>query len=169
METPMDSADDAARRRKVWEMIKDIGFASMVTHAGGRGMRARPMAARGDEHDGALWFFTRAQSGKVDEIESDPEVLLVYADPRANAYVSVGGTASVVKDDAQAAALWTEAMRVWFPRGPTSPDLALIRVEPRAAEYWDSAANAMVVAYGYVVATLTGETPDVGEHGRVDL
>jgi general stress protein 26 len=160
---------DHEGREKVWNMIKDIQIALMVTKDGNGHMRSRPMAAQQTEYDGSLWFFTRASSSKSDEIENDSEVLLAYSDPDGQNYVSVTGRAQMIHDRAEIRSMWNEMLRVWFPKGAEDPDIALIRVEVTSAEYWDSPSSTMVLAYGYVKAQLTGEPPNPGDHRRVSF
>lgn len=164
----MQTRDDNAAREKVWELIKDIKIALMVTQSD-KGMQARPMAAMKREGE-TLWFMTRADSGKVAEIQQQPEVLLAYSEPEKQNYVSIHGVASVEQDRAKIKDLWSEAARVWFPQGPDDPTITLLRVEATAAEYWDSPSSAFVYAYGYLKARLTGEPPKhMGDMAHVKM
>jgi general stress protein 26 len=58
---------------------------------------------------------------------------------------------------------------VWFPEGLDDPELALIKVSPVNAEYWDSSSNKMVVLFSMVKAALTGTRYKEGEHGKLKL
>ncbi len=156
-------------RTKVWDMIKDIRVALMATQDVDGKLHARPMVATQENFDGSLWFFTRADSRKVQEIESNPTVLLNYADPDAQNYVAITGTADVVRDRETIKDLWTEHMRTWFPDGAEDPNIALLRISAEMAEYWDSPSSTLVYAYGYVKARLTGESPSPGDVGRVAI
>ena len=74
------------------------------------------------------------------------------------------------RDPAKVQSLWSEALRVWFPKGPEDPDITLIKVEVDTAEYWDAPSSAWVYAMGYAKARLTGEPPkDVGENKIVQF
>jgi len=164
-----EQSNSLGDRQKVWELIKDIGTALMVTSSEG-GLRGRPMAAMNKDFDGELWFASRESTPKLDEIAGESHVLLAYSEPKSQNYVSVAGTARVVHDPAKAKALWSEAMRVWFPQGPDDPNLALICVTVSSAEYWDSPSSGWVYAYGYAKARLTGEAPhQVGENKVVNF
>ena len=163
---PSDSYED---RMKVWELIKDIRIAILVTVDDEGAMRSRPMAAQQDEFSGDLWFFTDIESGKIDEIEGNPKVLLGYSNPSKQEYVSVNGTASIVRDADKIKSLWSESMRVWFPKGPKDAGIALLKVSIESAEYWDAPSATMLLAYGYVKARLTGERPKGGEHKVVNF
>ena len=53
-------ADDNARdQNRVWQLMKKIGFAMLVTHDGGK-LRARPMSAFLEQDNNAIFFLTDA-------------------------------------------------------------------------------------------------------------
>jgi general stress protein 26 len=164
MTTPQ-AADEA--RTRIREMIKSIATCMFVTTDEDGRMRSRPMYAQSLE-DGrdVVWFFTKAGSPKNDEIGHDGRVLLAFARPDRNEYVSIRGTAEVVRDVETQKALWSAMIRVWFPQGPESEEVSLIRVELEGAEYWDSPASAVVFAYGYAKAVLTGRPPKGGDNEK---
>ncbi|MDX1541227.1 MAG: pyridoxamine 5'-phosphate oxidase family protein [Geminicoccaceae bacterium] len=165
MTDPHETPGEA--RKKVIDLIEDVGFAMLATHAPGGAMHARPMVAKRGSSEGELWFFTYADSRKVREIRSEPRILLTYAEPKGQDYVSLNGTAEVVQDAGKVKELWREPLRTWFPKGPEDPEIALLKVEIVDAEYWDSPSSAMVYAYGYAKARLTGEPPKPGDVGKV--
>lgn len=157
-------------RQKVWELIKDVGVALMVTSGHEGQLRGRPMAAMNKDFDGDLWFVSREGAPKLGEIADHANVLLAYSEPKNQHYVSVAGKARLVRDPAKVKELWSEPARVWFPKGPDDPDIVLIQVTVETAEYWDAPMSAWVYAYGYVKARLTGESPrDVGENKVVNF
>ena len=151
---------------KLWSLIREVRIAMMTTEDDGV-LRSRPMAALPRESEGTLWFFTRADSEKIVEISEDRRVNLSFSDPSAQNYVSVSGRGSLVRDRAEIAALWTEAARVWFPKGKDDPEIALLKVTVEQGEYWDAPSSTMLHAYGYVKAVLTGQPPQPGGHGIV--
>jgi general stress protein 26 len=164
----VETRTDQAARDKVWEMIRDVQVAMMVTLDEGGRMRGRPMrAVKLKEFEGTLWFFTSQPSPKTEEIGHDDRVLLAYADPSGQNYVSVSGTARVIRDPAKQKELWSEPLRTWFPGGPDDPKAALLKVEVEGAEYWDAPSSTLVHAYGYVKALATGEPPKAGENDKV--
>jgi general stress protein 26 len=163
----MHSSDSEASRNKVWDLIKDIRAAMLVTRDAQGAMSARPMSAANKDFTDRLWFMTSADSPKLEEIRAVPLVLVAYSDPKAQNYVSVRGTARIVTDVEKIKELWSEAARVWFPRGPEESDIALIEVMVDTAEYWDAPSATMVYAYGYAKAVLTGRPPDVGDNEKV--
>ena len=164
-----ETRSDAEAKRKVWEMIKDIDIAMMVTQDDQGRFRGRPMRSVNKEFDGVLWFFATAGSPVTGEANNDGRVLLAYSDPSSQNYVSISGSAETIKDAAKQKALWSEPLRVWFPGGPEDPKIALIRVDCEGAEYWDSPSSTLVHAYGYLKAVTTGEPPHPGANDKVDF
>ncbi|HEX3119072.1 MAG TPA: pyridoxamine 5'-phosphate oxidase family protein [Candidatus Acidoferrum sp.] len=156
---------------KVAELIKDINVAMMTTEAEDGLMHSRPMATQKTEFDGTLWFFTGLSTGKISEIDWNPEVNLSYSDGSANKYVSVSGTAEIVDDRAKKEELWSDIYKAWFPQGLDDPDLCLMKVEVTFAEYWDVPSGKMVQAFGFLKALATGERLKMeGEsHGVVEI
>jgi len=158
------------QREKVRELIKDVQTTVMVTHGEGDELRGRPMVAAGLDADGkTLWFFSNSGTEKTAEIGRNGSVLLSYSDPSKQDYVSVSGTARVVRDVAKQKELWTETMKTWFPKGAEDPSIALIAVEMTGAEYWDAPSSTLLHAYGYVKAVVTGEPPKGGENETVSF
>ena len=157
--------------QKLGELIKDIRIAMLTTVDDDGSLRSRPMATQKAAFDGSLWFFTRASSPKVDEVENAHEVNLSYAAPDSNTYVSVSGTAQLIRDPNKAKELWNPILKAWFPQGLDDPDLALLYVNVEKAEYWDSPSSAMVHIAGFVKAIATGQAykPSPGEHQKISL
>jgi general stress protein 26 len=165
----MQTSDSEKSRKKIWDLIKDIRAAMLVTRDTQGAMSARPMSAVNKDFSDRLWFMTSADSPKLDEIRAVPLVLVAYAEPRDQNYVSVRGAARIVTDVDKIKELWSEAARVWFPRGPEKSNIALIEVMVDTAEYWDAPSATMVYAHGYAKARLTGEPPNIGENEKVEF
>ena len=163
----MEISRNAEDRQKVWALIKDIKVTMMTTHDDEGDLFACPMAAVQDKFEGELWFFTRNDSRKIEDIQGNPKVLLAYSNPAKQEYVSVAGTAETISDRAKIREMWSEGLRVWFPKGAEDPSIVLIKVVVSSAEYWDSPSFAMVRVYGYVKAMVTGTPPVAGENKRV--
>ncbi|MCI0754633.1 pyridoxamine 5'-phosphate oxidase family protein [Teichococcus vastitatis] len=162
--------NDDEMRIKVRDMIAEIGTAIFTTIDGEGHLRGRPMRTQKPDPDGkTLWFFTRADSPKVAEIQNDPRVLLGYSDTRNQDYVSISGKARLVTDTARKQALWTEGLRTWLPEGAESPEVALIAVTIDGAEYWDGISSSLRFAYGYAQSLVTGRPDTSGENAKVNF
>lgn len=164
----MDDGD--AGRRKVLELIKSIDYAVFTTRGSDDApLHARPMAYRSVEGDADLWFFSKKDSRKAKEIEADPQVLVSFADPRAQHFVSLTGRADIITDRTVVREKWSEIYRAWFPGGPDDEQVVAIRVRAEHAEYWDTPTSALVYAFGYVKAITTGKPSHAGDIGEVEL
>jgi general stress protein 26 len=153
---------------KVWRMIQDIRTGMMTTQDEAL-LRARPMHGHAEPEQRTIWFFTRAESAKTDEIEREHAVCVAYADPAHQRYVSISGRAAVVRDRAKIEALWNPFVAAWFPDGKDDPHLALIKVAPEQAEYWDSPASKMVQLWRLAKAKAERRPPELGRNEKVEL
>jgi len=155
---------------KLRELVKDIDFCMLTTVDEGGDLHSRPMSSNGDiDEDGDLWFFTSASSHKVSEIEKLPKVNVSFADPDNQRYISVSGTAQLVRDRAKIDELWRPEFKIWFPEGKDDPEVALLRVHLQKAEYWDSPSSTIGYALSFVSSLVTGKQPDLGENKKVNL
>ena len=71
-----ETRGDRDAQNKVWEMIKDVSIATMVTHDSEGRLRGRPMQAQQESFDTTLWFFTGQGTPVTQEIAADDRVLL---------------------------------------------------------------------------------------------
>src|SRR5919112_5957683 len=94
----VDHSEREEHIKKLRELIKDIQIAMLTTVTEDGTLRSRPMATQQAEFDGDLWFFTQANSPKVEELWHDRHVNVSYAAPDENRYVSVSGTAHLVQN-----------------------------------------------------------------------
>ena len=166
----MNENDDA--RDKLWKMIKGIKFAMLTTRHGNGHLHARPMTTQNKElgSDDSLWFFLSRKGDPVDDLRSDPMVGVVYADPGADTYVSVSGSAAEVDDLAKKRELWNKLTEAWFPGGPTDPDLALVQVRIAHADYWDVKESKLVQLFAMAKAAVShAPLKNLGEHRRVQM
>ena len=163
-QTPHDEAI-----AKLGAMIKGIRIAMLTTIEADGSLRSRPMGTQEQDFTGNLWFFTGASSEKVSEIQRNQHVNLGYANPEDNRYVSVSGTANLVRDQAKINELWNPMLKAWFPKGKDDPDLALLHIDVHAAEYWDSPSSTMVQIAGFLKAITTGKQAQGGENEKLTL
>jgi general stress protein 26 len=155
--------------KRLAEMIKGIRFAMLTTAEPDGSLRSRPMATQEIEFDGDLWFFTRADSPKVDETEQHRKVNVSFSNPEKSTYVSTSGTAQLVRDRKKVEELWKPAYKVFFPKGTDDPELALLKITVEKAEYWDSASSLIGRAIDFARAYVSRDPSKLGEHAKVEL
>lgn len=154
-----------ADERTLTDFIKDIRVAMMTT-MGADGMpHTRPMYTYPPEpsEPDTLWFTTDVQSHKVQELRERPMVHLTYSDTAGNNYVAVTGEGELVNDRARLREMWNIHTKAWFPGGPDDPNLGLLRVRIKRAEYWDGPSRPAYLL-SVAKAVLSGGQPEGGEH-----
>ncbi len=162
--TAGEGGDYGEQVRRLAELINGIEFAMMTTIDEKGRLHSRPMATQRSPFDGDVWFFTKASSLKANELGRNRAVNLSYVSADASRFVSVSGSADVVRDRGKAAELWPPAYRGWFPDGLDDPDLVLIRVRVEYAEYWDGPSSMVVHALEFVKTIATGTEYDSVRH-----
>lgn len=163
-QTPTHDPDSVA---KVRDLVKDERTCMFTTIGPDGAIVSRPMATQEVEFDGDLWFFASAASPKVSEVQADPRVNIGYAG--SSSWVSVSGTAEVVRDVAKNKELWNPFAEAWFANGPEDPDVVLLKVSTETAEYWDTPGGKVASVIALVKSKVTGDRPDVGDNETVRL
>ncbi|MEO7415054.1 MAG: pyridoxamine 5'-phosphate oxidase family protein [Opitutaceae bacterium] len=160
--------DSPAEKLKTW--ISDIRVAMFTTVAANGALHTRPMATQESSSIDEIWFFTSSHNLLTEEIDHIPQVGLSYSDPVRKRYVSISGSARILRDEAKARERWTPGVGAWFPKGPADPELRLICVTAQKAEYWDATVQRMSPIFERAKAALGGEShPPAGDHGTLDL
>lgn len=155
-------------RDELVTLVAEFRTAILVTHDEHGMPRARPMAIAKCDPDGTLWFSTSDHSPKVSELSRDGKVAVICHRTRDEAWVSISGRGTMVRDAAKTKELWDVGMKAWFS-GPEDPALVFIRVEPIHAEYYEPTKPFVVRALEMVKGMLTKEPPKVGMTKHVDL
>jgi general stress protein 26 len=172
MSQSLATGDHEAVLAKLTELIDEIQFAMMTTVEADGTLRSRPMATHrnpGKVCDGTLWFFTKGNAPKADEVRDDQHINLSYASPGQNKYVSLSGKAILVHNRAKIEEFWKPEYKAWFPDGIDDPELAILRVIISKAEYWDTPGSNVGHAIGLIKAVATGQQYQPGDHEKVEL
>ena len=155
---------------KLRTMVKDIDFCMLTTVDENGDPHSRPMSSNGDiDLNGDIWFFTGVSSHKVSEISNLPKVNVSFADPDNQHYVSITGTAELVRDRKKIEELWRPEFKMWFPEGKDDPEIALLKVNLEKAEYWDSPSSTIGFALDFVSSLVTGKEANSGENKKLNF
>jgi general stress protein 26 len=158
---------DAEARQKIKQMAESIDFCMFCTHLAHVPFESRPMSTRMVDENGNLWFFSRMDSYKNENILDDSRVQLLYAQPANSHFLSIFGRAKIIKDRQKSDELWTVFAQTWFQEGKDDPELSLIKVEPERAHYWDTKHGRMVSLLKIAASVITGKTMDDGVEGEI--
>lgn len=166
----MHHKDNQGNIHKLYKIIKDIRIAMMTTLDEKGQMTSRPMYNQEADENGHLWFYTETHSPKIKEINQDSKLNLTFSNPAKNYYVTMSGQAETIHDRELIKTFWTEGLRVWFPKGPDDPEIALICFKPEQAEFWDSPSSTLLHLYGYIKARTIGAPPyELSENEKIEL
>ena len=155
--------------KKINELIKGKTIAMLTSVSDEGHFHARPMAVLDVDFDGDIWFFTKKDSPKVEQIQQEPRVNVAYSDPSNQDYVSLAGTGRLVVDKALNEKYWKPQFEAWFPDGLDDPDLSLLKIEVEGAEYWDSPSSTIAHIKGFIQTKVSGEQQHVGDHAKVEI
>lgn len=156
---------------RLWAMIRDTRF-GMLTHRHPDGsLHAHPLTTQNRElgPKGILYFFVSKATEVGQRLRQDGNVNLSYANPSKDSWVSIAGEARISTDRDAVERLFNPMAKAWFPGGPTDPDLELVEVHIRHAEYWDVKESKAVQLLKMASAAATGERASMGEHQEVDI
>ena len=128
-----------------------IDFSMFFTRAENGAMAGRPMSNNGDvEYDGDSFFFADGNTTAIQDIERDANVALSLAGAKSllgkpGLFISIEGTASLIRDKAQFEEHWTSDLDRWFKGGTDTPGLVLIKVSAKRIHYWDGEDSGEIV------------------------
>lgn len=144
------------------EMIEGISV-GMLTNINEHGaLTSRPMTPLEMDSEGSLWFFIDRTSVPSPERLSD--INLAFSDEDRAVYVSLSGRGELDDSREIVRRLWTSFAKPWFPEGPESPDLALLKFVPETAEYWDGPHSKVVRKVAMAASIAAGRPIGIGEH-----
>ncbi|KAL6752534.1 hypothetical protein V8C86DRAFT_2752369 [Haematococcus lacustris] len=135
----------------------------MLTTRGEHGLHSRPMATAGVDWDSSkgefIYFLTPKDSEKVKEVLADPAVALVFSDDSNSQWASVTAHAEVVEDRSKAREMWNPMYDAWFPEGPDTGNMVLIKATPSTASYWKgSYLTRLHIMFSALSAKVTGKS-----------
>lgn len=161
--------DNTEALKKFKDLVEEINICMFITNTRGDDEHTRPMATIEAEDNGSLWFYTDVRSIKVEEVNKQRTVHLVYAHPGKSSYLDVWGSAEVITDRQQVVDKWSPVVKAWFPDGVADPNLALLKVQPEEAYYWEAERGRMVQFLKMAASVVTGQRLAEGAQGSLNV
>jgi general stress protein 26 len=162
------------RLERFYDLVEKIETAMFTTRRADGYLVSRPMATQARAEGADLWFVTEKTSPKVQEIKSDAHVNLAYFNNRSREWISVSGTARIVRDRDKIRELWRPDWRAWFgDEGgenhgtPDDPRIVLIGVKIRFAVFLELNKPQPVVLFEVAKGIVTGHPPDFDPPKRI--
>jgi general stress protein 26 len=152
------------------EKIRHIaeGEVAMMHTFNGRKLGVvRPMATAGVDPNGTIWFLSRHQSPKNEQLEADEVMQVTYSVKSRSEYLVLDGRGGVLRDQAKLDELWKAIDKNWFVGGKNDPEITLIRFIPEIGHYWDTQHSKAVQLLGVALGAVTGKRSDDSIEGDV--
>lgn len=165
--------DSQKKIDELYSLVEGIEIAMFTTRRTDGQLVSRPMATQVRAEGADLWFVTDYTTHKLEELKYDPHVNVAYYRDRTREWVSVSGTASIVRDHGKIAELWRPDWRVWFggegahAGTAEDPRIALIAINAESVMYMNVEKPQPVVLFEILKSVVTGEQPDIAEVKRV--
>ncbi|KAL8709423.1 MAG: hypothetical protein Q9220_005806 [cf. Caloplaca sp. 1 TL-2023] len=152
--------------------IEKCKFGMMTTRIGSSGLlTSRCMALAAKEGGGIdLLFHTNTESGKTDDLKSDPKINMAFLDSTGN-WASVSGEADIVTDREMVRKYYSPTLKAWLgdlddgkhDGGPEDPRIGVIKVVAKTATY--AVQSGTFIGRGIEVAkgTVTGKPANVNK------
>ncbi len=153
--------------KKIKELAEKADICLFTTQLTKLPLTTRPMSTRAVDDDGNIWFFSRESSNKNLDIEGDNRVQLFYANNSSYEFMTVFGTATIIKDEEKAKELWSSFAKTWFHDGYDDPELTIIKVEPLDGYYWDTKDGKIISLLKIVAGAVTGKEFETGVEGKI--
>lgn len=154
---------------KMTVLVHDIRTCMMCTHLNGIPFDTRPMSTAEVDENGYIWFFNQIDSAKTDAILEDPRMQLLYSHPGKSQYISIYGTAIIIKDRKKTENLWNVFAAGWFQEGKDDPELTLIRFQPEISHYWETKNGKMMYMLRMMFSAITNKTKNNGIEGDLKV
>ncbi|HEX7673541.1 MAG TPA: pyridoxamine 5'-phosphate oxidase family protein [Bdellovibrio sp.] len=151
---------------KLDHLIKGIPVAMMTTITTDGKLQSFPLLNQDIEFDGSLWFLISKNSPFLQEMQKNTDINLSYSGN--GKYISITGTVEFIKNRDMVREIWLKPHETWFPEGPSDPNIQLLKVNVRSAEYWEEHTSPVYKIIDFV-RTATGKPAQKENHGSLDL
>lgn len=170
-----ESVPTEKKLEQLYELIDGIETAMLTSRRSDGSLVSRPMQTQARRAGTDLWFMTSIDSGKIEELLTEPQVNLGYYKAGTREYVSVSGRARVTQNKARIHELYKPDWKAWLGDeggarngGPDDPRIALIEVEADSAYYLKATKPRLLTLFSVAKAIVTGEPPKAGDMGKLN-
>ena len=154
--------------KKIKQLAKDANtcfFCTSITS--GQPLKVRPMSIQKVDDEGNFWFLSASDSHKNADINSDPNVHLLFQGSKYSDFLSVYGKAVISTDKQVIQELWEPILKVWFTEGIDDPRITVIKVETKDGYYWDNKHGNTVAFVKTLIGAAIGKTMDDSIEGKL--
>lgn len=131
--------------------MRDIDFTMLFTRADNGAAAGRPMSNNGQvEYQGDSFFFTYESADMVRQIERDPRVSMSLQGNKGllgqpPLFIAIEAEAQIIRDKPSFEEHWQKDLDRWFPDGPGTAGLAMLKVVAQRIHWWSGEDNGEIV------------------------
>lgn len=140
--------------------LRDSRFVMLTSARGDGTLLSHPMTPQQVTDDADVWFFVGLDTEQATALKTSPEVNIAVSE--AGSWLSVAGRAEFVQDRAKVDELWDDSVAAYMTGGKDDPNLGLLRVDGRSAEYWGMPGGKVAALAEILKAKVTGQKPQGG-------
>ncbi|TKX21527.1 bli-3-like protein 1 [Elsinoe australis] len=163
----IDPADLKDKVEDLVSFIEKQKFCMMTTRIGQTGQ------LEGNGVD--LIFHANSESGKTDDLESDPKINLAFL-ASSGEWASIAGNASIETDREKVRKYYSPGLKAWIgdlgdgkhDGGPEDPRIVVIKVSAQTAQYAIARRTAVGGAVEFAKGVVTGSAPSVNKLRHLD-
>lgn len=166
---------DPELKEKVQDLVsfmESCKFGMMTTRIESSGLlTSRCMALAAKEGGGVdLLFHTNTESGKTDDLKSEPKINIAFLNSTGE-WASVSGEADIVTDREMIRKHYSPALKAWLgdledgkhDGGPEDPRIGVIKVKALTATYAIATGTSLGRGADIVKGAITGAAPKVNK------
>lgn len=155
-------------KEKIKSLAESIDFTMLATDLKSQPFHTVPMSTKEVDKDGNIWFLSNKNSTHNKNIENEKRAHLIYADKGSFEFLSVYGRATISADKNKIKELYGSGDDAWFD-GVDDPNITTIKVEPDDAHYWDTKNGKVISLLKMAKGAITGNEPDLGVEGKLEI
>lgn len=161
----MTTADDVIKLR---ELVGDADVAMVTTETPTGELHSRPLALGAVDDDGALRFAVDGTAAWVSGLRQGDPANVSITDDKHALWISIAGSASVSEDRAMVDRIWNDTVGRFLPHEKDAPQVRVLTVHTKAAEYWDAPASRLA-KLAVAAGSLLGQPDRSGESNSIEL
>lgn len=128
-----------------------------------------PMSRQEVDEDGTLWFLFSSESETYRHLTRNNKISATFSDIRDYRFLSINGTAEILRDQARIDKYWNKFMEAWFEKGSQDETIRVLKVTPSEAHYWDNKTNKLMTLFKVAASALSGKRMDIGREGDLNV
>lgn len=156
--------------QKLKDLVDHIDIGMLSTFEDGTAYPySIPMSRQEVDDEGVLWFLFSTESETYRHLTQNKRVSVTFSDIRDYRFLSINGTAEILRDEARIEKYWNKFMEAWFEKGSLDPSIRILKIIPSEAHYWDNKTNKLMTLFKVAASAISGKRMDIGREGDLNM